>query len=72
MVLNRILGSKIGQETTKQILKEVDDLVLKKKVEKDPSKLLKKKTDVIIDDQNIAVGPGGEKTTIKVKDFKAK
>ena len=43
MVLNRILGSKIGQETTKQILKEVDDLVLKKKVEKDPSKLLKKK-----------------------------
>ena len=72
MVLNRILGSKIGQETTKQILKEVDDLVLKKKVEKDPSKLLKKKTDVVIDDQNIAVGPGGEKTTIKVKDFKAK
>ena len=47
-------------------------LVLKKKVEKDPSKLLKKKTDVVIDDQKIAVGPGGEKTTIKVKDFKAK
>ena len=72
MVLGRILGSKSGQELTKQVLKEVDDLVIKKKTVKDPSKLLKKKEDVIIDDQNIAVGQGGEKTKIGVKDFKAK
>ena len=72
MVLGRILGSKSGQELTKQVLKEVDDLVIKKKTVKDPSKLLKKKEDVIIDDENIAVGQGGEKTKIGVKDFKAK
>ena len=72
MVLGRVLGSPAAKDATKQILKEVDNLVINKKTVKDPSKLLQKKTDVIIDDQNISVGPGGEKTKIKVKDFKAK
>ena len=72
MGLEKLLKSDITKEGIKKILSNVDDLILKKKTIKDPSKLLKKKEEVIIDDKKISVGPGGEKTTIKVKDFKAK
>ena len=72
MVLKNVIKSDITKEGVKQILSHVDDLILKKKTIKDPAKLLKKKKEVIIDDKKIPVGPGGEKTTIKVKDFKAK
>ena len=72
MSLRTILKSDIAKEGVKKILSNVDDLIIKKKTIKDPSKLLQKKKEVIIDDKTIPVGPGGEKTTIKVKDFKAK
>ena len=42
MVVNRILPKVIGSDTTKQILKEVDDFIVKGKVEKNPEKLLQK------------------------------
>ena len=72
MVLKNVLTSDIAKEATKKVLREIDQLILKKKTLKDPGKLLKKKQEVVIDDKTIGVGPGGEKTTIKVKDFKAK
>ena len=72
MSLRTILKSDITKEGVKKILSNVHDLIIKKKTIKDPSKLLQKKKEVIIDDKTIPVGPGGEKTTIKVKDFKAK
>jgi len=72
MTLRTILKSDVTKEGVKKILSNVDDLILKKKTLKNPSKLLQKKKEVIVDDKTIPVGPGGEKTTIKVKDFKAK
>ena len=72
MGIAKILKSDITQQGVKKILSNIDDIILKKKTLKDPSKLLRKKKEVIIDDKKIPVGPGGEKTTIKVKDFKAK
>ena len=40
MVANKILPKIIGSDTTKQILKEVDDIIVKGKVDKNPEKLL--------------------------------
>ena len=42
MVLNKILPKVIGSDTTKKILQEVDDIIVKGKVDKNPEKLLQK------------------------------
>ena len=40
MVVNKILPKVIGSDTTKKILQEVDDIIVKGKVDKNPEKLL--------------------------------
>ena len=40
MVANKILPKVIGSDTTKKILQEVDDIIVKGKVDKNPEKLL--------------------------------
>jgi hypothetical protein len=64
MVLGRILGSKGGQETTKQLLKEVDKRILNKGTIKNPEKLLQKVEDVTVGDETVKVGPN--KTSTKM------
>jgi len=70
MVLGRILGSKGGQEATKQLLKEVDKRILNKGTIKNPEKLLQKVEDVNVGDEAVKVGPNKTSTTVKIKDFK--
>lgn len=67
-----IIDKAVTSGVAKQILKEVDDLILKKGTTKNPSKLLQKKKDVKIGDKEINVGPKGETTEIGIKDFKGK
>ena len=69
MVLKNLFTSELGKQTTKQLLKEVDKIILKKGTTKNPEKLLQKVDDVNIGDKNIKVGPNETSTTIKDKRF---
>lgn len=71
MVIKYLTNTKVGKEGTKQILKEVDRLILNKKTKKNPSQLLKEKKTVTVGDNEIPVGRS-ETTDIRVKDFKVK
>jgi hypothetical protein len=77
MVAKNIITSQYTKEGVKKLLSEVDDLVLKKKTEKNPEKLLKDKKEVLIDDTKgeikSTIGKGTKfETTIGVKQFKGK
>jgi hypothetical protein len=56
--------STIAKEGVKQILKQVDDIVLKNKALKNPEKLLNKKKEIKVGDDTVAVG--GNETTTKI------
>ena len=75
--IKSIITSQYTKEGVKKLLSEVDDLVLKKKMEKNPEKLLKDKKEVLIDDTKgeikSTIGKGTKfETTIGVKQFKGK
>ena len=57
MVTNKILPKIIGSDTTKKILQEVDDIIVKGKVDKNPEKLLSspKKKKVKIDGKEYSI-----------------
>ena len=57
----------IAKETVKQLLKTVDDLVLKNKGLKNPEKLLKKKKELQVGDDTISVGPRTTQTKVGIK-----
>ena len=59
--------STLAKEGTKQLLRTVDDLILKNKGLKNPEKLLKKKKDLQVGDETIAVGPGTTQTKVGIK-----
>ena len=73
MVANKILPKIIGSDTTKKILQEVDDIIVKGKVNKNPEKLLSspKKKKVKIDGKEIEVDRS-EATEVELKNIKAK
>jgi len=64
--------STIAKEGVKQLLKTVDDIVLKKKTLKNPEKLLKKQTEVQVGDETVAVGPNQTSTRVDLKKNKVK
>ena len=57
----------LAKEGVKQLLKTVDDLVLKNKGLKNPEKLLKKKKDLQVGDETVAVGPNTTQTKVGIK-----
>ena len=72
MVLNKILPKIIGSDTTKKILQEVDDIIVKGKVDKNPEKLLQKsKKKVKIDGKEVEVDRS-EALEVELKNIKAK
>ena len=72
MVANKILPKIIGSDTTKKILQEVDDIIVKGKVDKNPEKLLSSpKKKVKIDGKEIEVDRS-EATEVELKNIKAK
>ena len=72
MVLNKILPKVIGSDTTKKILQEVDDIIVKGKVDKNPEKLLQKsKKKVKIDGKEVEVDRS-EALEVELKNIKAK
>ena len=72
MVLNKILPKVIGSDTTKKILQEVDDIIVKGKVDKNPEKLLQKsKKKVKIDGKEVEVDRS-EALEVELKNIKVK
>ena len=64
--------STIAKEGVKQILKQVDDIVLKNKALKNPEKLLNKKKEIKVGDDTVAVGENQTTTKIDLKKNKVK
>ena len=70
MVTNKILPKIIGSDTTKKILQEVDDIIVKGKVDKNPEKLLSSpKKKVKIDGKEVEVDRS-EATEVELKKYK--
>ena len=69
MVVKNVITSDITKQGVKNLLEKVDDIVIKKKTIDQPTKLLKKKSDVTIGDKKIKTGPTGETVEIKAKDI---
>ena len=69
MVVKNVITSDITKQGVKKLLETVDDIVIKKKTIDQPTKLLKKKSDVTIGDRKIKTGPTGETVEIKAKDI---
>jgi hypothetical protein len=59
--------SSLAKEGVKQLLRTVDDLVLKNKGLKNPEKLLKKKKELQVGDETVSVGPGTTQTKVGIK-----
>ena len=75
MVVKNIITSKYTKEGVKKLLSEVDDIVTKGKTEKNPEKLLKKKSEEVrVDGEKVGEikQKGPFETTIGVKQFKGK
>ena len=69
MVVKNVITSDITKQGVKKLLETVDDIVIKKKTIDQPTKLLKKKSDVTVGDKKIKTGPTGETVEIKAKDI---
>ena len=73
MTIKRIITSDIGKDVTKQILKQVDDIVTKGKAKQNPEKLLQEqKKKVLIDGKKAADVTRSETVLVKTKIRKPK
>ena len=59
--------STLAKEGTKQLLKTIDDIILKNKAVKNPEKLLRKKKQLQVGDETVSVGPNQPSTKVGIK-----